>query len=509
MWDGRSVPDPHVLELKRQEFIYERADADEPVYVFRHALTHDVAYESLLESRRQILHAAAGRALERLYAGRLDEAVDRLAYHYSKAGDASRGVEYLLRSADKAARVYANADAVKALQEALRLVERLPTETRDRSIITILLRLAHSLYFLGRNADSLDLLQRHRERVEQVGDPHLSGAYYFWLGHTYSYLWDQEQARQQAQRAIEEAARCNDPTIAGKAYYVLARTGIWSGRSRQGVEDGLQAVSLLEKTPERWWLGQSHWVVAGNFYLVGEFEAALVALDACDAIGEAIGDPRLRTYAAWTAGLIHTASGEWEKAIQACQLALDRSPDPINTAAALGFGGGAYVEKGDAGEAIRWLTQAVEHMTTFRFRQLLAWFQALLTDAYRLHGQLDEARALAMQAVEVSTGANFQFGAGLARRALGRVAQAEGRLAESEAHLVAALVDFTDTYARFEVGRTHLDLGVLASAQGRQEAAATHLADAHALFVTLRVPRFVTRTAELARQLGVVLPEEA
>ncbi len=62
-------------------FLHERPGTSEPVYVFKHALTQDVAYDSMLTSRRQALHEAAAQALERLHAERLEDVYDRLAHH--------------------------------------------------------------------------------------------------------------------------------------------------------------------------------------------------------------------------------------------------------------------------------------------------------------------------------------------------------------------------------------------------------------------------------------------
>ena len=160
VWDGPGALHPHLLELKRLEFVYERAGAEEPVYVFKHALTQDVAYEGLLTHRRQALHGAAGRALEELYADRLDEVDGALAYHYARSEVADKAVTYLVRLADKAARVYANTDALTHLTEALAHLERLPEgRARDRLVIDIALRQGFSLYFLGRFAESVD--RRH------------------------------------------------------------------------------------------------------------------------------------------------------------------------------------------------------------------------------------------------------------------------------------------------------------------------------------------------------------
>src|SRR6266849_5422889 len=128
IWDGPGALHPHVLELKRLEFVHERGGDDEPVYVFKHALTQDVAYDGLLTHRRQALHAASGAALEELYGA--------LAYHYARSDVADKAVTYLVGAADKAARVYANAEALVHLREALQHLARLPAgRERDRLLL--------------------------------------------------------------------------------------------------------------------------------------------------------------------------------------------------------------------------------------------------------------------------------------------------------------------------------------------------------------------------------------
>src|SRR5262245_23528437 len=168
--DTPDVMETYLAELKRLEFLYERTEASEPVYVFKHVLTQEVAYDSLLTSRRQALHATAGLALESLYADRLEEVYDRLAYHYARTNESAKAIEYLTRFANKAARGYAHTEAVTALQEALvhagaRQVAATSTAVQDRLVLDLVLRLAHSLYFLGRFQETLDLLLQQQDRL--------------------------------------------------------------------------------------------------------------------------------------------------------------------------------------------------------------------------------------------------------------------------------------------------------------------------------------------------------
>lgn len=238
-----------------------------------------MAYESLLTPRRQALHAAAGAALERLYAARLEDVYDRLAYHYARTAEAAKAVMYLTRFAEKAARGYAHVEAVTALHEALNHVERLPAEERDRRTLELVIQLAHPLYLLGRFQDTLDLLLQQQARLERLQDPALTGPWAFWLSHTYSYQGEHTGAEQNAQRAIAAAQQCGDEVTLGEAHYVLAKEGFWLCRFPQGITHGQQAIALLERTGEQWWLGHAHWTVGVTYYFMGEFDAFQEALE--------------------------------------------------------------------------------------------------------------------------------------------------------------------------------------------------------------------------------------
>ena len=109
-----------LVDLCRQEFLYERAGGDEAVFVFKHALTQDVAYDSLLSRRRRALHVEAARVLEALYGDRLEEITSTLAYHYARTDLIDESVTWLVRAAERAARVYANAEAILHLDLAAR-----------------------------------------------------------------------------------------------------------------------------------------------------------------------------------------------------------------------------------------------------------------------------------------------------------------------------------------------------------------------------------------------------
>jgi class 3 adenylate cyclase/tetratricopeptide (TPR) repeat protein len=111
-------------ELKSLELIYEKAFFPELAYMFKHALTHDVAYSTLLVERRKTLHGIVATAIEELYEDRIAEHYETLAHHYELAEEWEKALTYLTLSGEKAAGSYAGADAVQFYNRALAICER-------------------------------------------------------------------------------------------------------------------------------------------------------------------------------------------------------------------------------------------------------------------------------------------------------------------------------------------------------------------------------------------------
>jgi tetratricopeptide (TPR) repeat protein len=504
IWDGPGTFEPHLRELKRLEFLYEQTGGEEPVYVFKHALTQEVAYETLLTSHRRALHATAGRALEELFADRLEVAYDRLAYHYSKAEASEKAIEYLTRSAEKAAAIDAHAEAVAALAEALLHAERLPAEERDRCLIDLLIRRAHSLHFLGRRQELVELLLQHQDRLERFHEPALAGQYYFWLGFAHSFLGHRAEAAQSLQRSLEEATRAGNEALMGRVHRGLGMEYTFSGRPfDEAVAHGRQAVALLERTDDRFWLSQALWMLGQACYLAGDFDLALEIAARLDALGETTGNRRARAEAATLMAFSYATRGDWSAAIEACQRGLEVSPDAFETAFLLACLGKAHSEGGDAAQAVPVLEQAVALADQVRSRQIRAWFRAWLGEAYLLGGQLDRAQEVASHVLESCTDVKYLVGIGWAHQVLGRVAQAQGSLAEAERQLADALEALDLVQARFEMGRTNLFQASLAHAQGRDDEAAAHASEARSLFKKLRVPRCLERAEQLGGELAL------
>jgi class 3 adenylate cyclase/tetratricopeptide (TPR) repeat protein len=123
-------------ELKSLELIYESGFMPELSYMFKHALTHDVAYSTLLTDRRRRLHRTVAEAIETLFADRISEHYEALGYHYELAEDWERALEYLRKSGDKAAAAFANREAIGYYTRAIAAVDNLSADfARTRASI--------------------------------------------------------------------------------------------------------------------------------------------------------------------------------------------------------------------------------------------------------------------------------------------------------------------------------------------------------------------------------------
>jgi len=109
--------DRMLAELQLGEFIYEQPATGDIEYIFKHALTQEVAYDSSLIERRKLLHERAGLALESMFAEQVDDHLGELARHYSRGDNVAKAAEYLGRAGQQAMQRAAYADAVVVLPQ--------------------------------------------------------------------------------------------------------------------------------------------------------------------------------------------------------------------------------------------------------------------------------------------------------------------------------------------------------------------------------------------------------
>lgn len=136
-----------------------------------------------------------------------------------------------------------------------------------------------------RPRDIVALLGEHQDRADALGDPRLSGQFYFRLGLTQFYLGDMDAVERAARRALAEARRSSDRLVSGLAHYLLSIRGSAVAPS-EGLEAGRRAVEDLEAAQAPFWLGWSHYALGANLVWAGQFDGAREHLSAAVRMAE-------------------------------------------------------------------------------------------------------------------------------------------------------------------------------------------------------------------------------
>lgn len=155
-------------ELQDAHLIHPGAEP-EPTFLFNHVLIQETAYQSILVKRRRELHRLVAAAFEQAYAGRLDECIPMLAYHYWHGEDWPRAAEYARRAGEHALAVYALREAIGYYAQALQALDRLP-EASGQMICDVILGWAEAAYGFEPYAKQLEQLARAEQIARQLED---------------------------------------------------------------------------------------------------------------------------------------------------------------------------------------------------------------------------------------------------------------------------------------------------------------------------------------------------
>jgi class 3 adenylate cyclase/predicted ATPase len=201
-------------QLVSSELIVRRGITPDARYSFKHVLVQDVAYESLLKSKRQQLHARIAKVLEERFPEMAATEPELLAQHYAGAELTGQAIDYYQKAGERAARRSANAEAIEHLTNGLQLLKTLPeTGERHRRELDLQLKLGRALIAIkGYAAPGVDrIYQRARALCRQVGEPDLLHRALMGLEAYYVVRADLKTARQLVEQSLDEAKRANNP----------------------------------------------------------------------------------------------------------------------------------------------------------------------------------------------------------------------------------------------------------------------------------------------------------
>jgi class 3 adenylate cyclase/tetratricopeptide (TPR) repeat protein len=482
-----------LARLQTAEFLYEARLFPDLEYTFKHALTHEVAYGSVLQERRRALHARIVETLERLHETRLDEHVEALAHHAFLGEVWDKAVRYLRHAGARAFERSASREAVTHLERALAALRRLPdSPSLAADDIDLRLELRNALLPLGDYDAIFAHLHAAEELASATGDDRRLGWILAYLTNYFTAAGDQDKAIAHGRRALALCTVTGDDGLGVMATFFLGLASLCGDRLADAVQLFQQVVTTLAgaRAAERFgepgppaqfasaFLG---WSLAE----LGRFDEAVAVGEESLRIAQAIDEPFTLMHGYIGAGIPYLARGDVGRAIPPLErgLALCRATENHlwlgEIAADLGL---AYALAGRIDDALPVLEFALKEAATTGLRYTYARQHAQVGEGYLLAGQRDEASRLAAIALEA---ARAQKQPGQEAAALWLSAEITGRAleqerAEADYHHAMALA--SEIGLRPLVAHCHLGLGKLDRRAGKRQGAQEHFTTATTMY---------------------------
>jgi len=340
--------------LEQMDFIRTKALHPELEYVFKHALTQEVAYKGLLKSHRREIHERIALVMEQLFSDRLLECYEALAYHFSKGSSVLKAVEYLVKSGEKCHKRYSLDEAHQYFKEAYELLSGQDGRIRekDQHITDLLIKWGYVHNCRADYKGLEELLLANENRAGSTGDQEKLGMFYAWLGWA---LRSREKLREgyaYLTKALDLGEKNGSQKVIGYASAWLSWTCADRGLLDEALEHGKRAQELVEAMQSD---GEFvRFTLAGlgvTHYFRGDCAEALEIGEQLLRYGQRRSDLRCMTMGHTCIGFSHYVAGSHNLAIESYQNAIQVSADTLFTSGARLLLGMAYVADEQLSEA--------------------------------------------------------------------------------------------------------------------------------------------------------------
>ena len=469
-----------LARLQAAELLYAVSRYPDLEYTFKHALTHEVAYGSLLQERRRVLHARIVAAIERLYSDRLDEHVERLAQHAFAGQLWELAIEYQRKSGNRARMRSANREAVAHFERALGVLRSFPeSRVNLERAVDLRLDLRQAQMPLGDTDRVLEITREAEAYAEALGDPYRIGRVAVVLANSLWWHAEYDRAIEAGLRGLAAAEADGDVTLQIEANQVIGHALSGRGDFRQAATRLERNVAALADDPLRQPRGMASYpAVDAGAYLawclaeLGAFEAATGVGNEAVRIAEATNSQWDAIRSLSLVAPVYLIRGDLKTAIAM----LERCTEVMNVSGIaasrrmVAFNlGTAYTLAGRTAEALPLLEHAADHPAYQRRRFTHAPANGALSAVLLALSRIEEATERAAQALEFSVNQGERGNQADALRLLAEIAtrRSPPDLEEAERRYREALALAIELGMRPLQARCHLGLGKLHRRIGR------------------------------------------
>ena len=489
-------PEPELIaaldQLAEVELIFPRGTPPDARYTFKHALVQDAAYEALLKSTRQSLHARIAQAFEERFPEVAAGEPELLARHHTQAGNATRAIECWHEAGIRAARSSANVEAIGHLRKGLQVVAGLADGTvRDRSELRLRLALTAPLIATEgyAAAETVEAYQRARALCDRLGDdgPLLPLLYGEWIQNAVGPA-DQNAGRRIAQRFLRLAEDRGDADAVLTGHRLLGLSLVLLGEFSEGLAHSDRAISLYD--PEKHPLlaqsyGQDPWVAsqsvgrAWSLWHLGYPAQADQAIQAALDRAHELQHTNSTAYALFfTAVVTESQRQDAELARRVAALIALSKEHQLALWLAWGqiFEGWLAVRSGRLADGLASIEKNLHGSLASGSRFGQSYFLSLQARAFVLAGRIEEALRAVDRALELLDETSERFCEAELHRVKGALMLADGNATDGAACFERAIAVARDQSSRSLELRAATNLAGLWSEQGERQKALDLLA---------------------------------
>jgi predicted ATPase len=487
-----------LTHLQAAEFLFETNFFPDLEYTFKHALTHEVAYKSLIRLNRQNYHERIARTLEQRFPDFIETQPQLLAHHYTEASLGAQAIPYWQRAGERANERAANAEAINYFSKGLELLKAVPDTPeclqRKVSLYTLLGRTLKDVRGYG-DPEVEEAYTRARELCRHIGEAPQLFSTLLGLSIYFVVRAELQTARELGQQLLDMAHRAQDSVLLVEAHYVLGVTCFWLGEfnpARKHFEQGIEQYDPHRHHFHIRLFGQDEGVVclcraAVGLWYLGYPDQALTRGTEALTLAQQLSHPASLAYVLyWLAFLYHQ-----RRELQKTQEWTDAS---IALSTEQGFGywpplgtilqGWMLSKDGQVAEGIHRMRYGLVALQATGNQIQRAYSLGLLANAYKQAGQINEGLTVlddALAAVDKTGGCWAEAELHLIKGEL-LMRQAASNLPQAEICFNQAIVVAQAQSAKSLELRAAMSLSRLWQTQGKREEARQFLAEIYGWF---------------------------
>jgi class 3 adenylate cyclase/predicted ATPase len=459
--EGAAI-DRQLTSLQDSDLLHERARLPEIEYAFKHALTQEVAYHTLLGPQRRALHEKVGGALETLFRDRLEEFAGLIAYHYFSAESWEKALPHLIQCADAASQLCLFPEVRGHCRRALECFRHLE-ETRERreQKVDIIFQLIDASLTSEAPEKNLRILTEAEETAKSLQDPLRLARVQLLIGRAHYGGGNLREAIDYFQRVLEVAPGLGDPGLMATPGCVLGVTFAVQGRFRESLRLLDQTIPLLEAAKD------NHEILLAYSYrgcaltCLGRFSEALVDMNKALEGAVAANDRNGMAMAHCALAFSRLVAGEYAEGIQSSRRLLEISEK--TGAEVFRYGSNSMLAWGtfrldQPDESRHYWDAAHEIAQALGGRIFFAeWFGSIEAEFVLRYGDRAEGLRRAEQALELSRKAGSVIGEGLSECTIGQALAAHsGRADEACEHVMKGIGILEKIGAQYDLARATL-----------------------------------------------------